>query len=490
MENKSAFGYTPPVADPMLSTKDRVPTVSTRAPSTLSTHAPSTLSERDKHLSTLVGRERAMADGRAMRIIGGVPPYNLVIQVFDPAQNLSHDISDDNDILTYGRQTLEDFEKGIITSVENQRAELQRERVNFKVNIAKPTKTKKKKGKNMNFIEESAGSKNFNGQLAFVPSQPVKTPEQSKKDASSKREAKARGKYLGMQVKASNGMLMTVYKYRNYHDIDVQFDDGTIVEHKEMGAFKRGQIAHPSVQAIPQKHAEAVKANTKQKASISKRLAKERKGETRIMRCGYIATIINYIDSGNVTVRFEDGCKKQKVAYAQFIIGCVAHPKKFTKPLPDGIKPGTIMEKPAAMAEKPATMMDKPAAMMEKPGTMMEMSATDSKTLIIQSTDELMPEVQAQDDKPAENPFLSATKGLGNGVKIAENPVAPVNELPIEIKSSRDIDQAAVPDIKRATPHDIKQTTPHDVSQTISLNITIPKEMLTQDNITLNIKLN
>ena len=39
---------------------------------------------------------------------------------------------------------------------------------------------------------------------------------------------------------------MTIIKYRSAKDIDIQFEDGTIVEHKSFSAFKRGFIYHPS----------------------------------------------------------------------------------------------------------------------------------------------------------------------------------------------------------------------------------------------------
>ena len=38
---------------------------------------------------------------------------------------------------------------------------------------------------------------------------------------------------------------MTIVRYGNKNDIDVQFDDGTIVEHKRYGNFKRGNIKNP-----------------------------------------------------------------------------------------------------------------------------------------------------------------------------------------------------------------------------------------------------
>ena len=43
----------------------------------------------------------------------------------------------------------------------------------------------------------------------------------------------------------NNGERMTIVRYGNALDIDVQFDDGTIVEHKQYGHFKVGKINSP-----------------------------------------------------------------------------------------------------------------------------------------------------------------------------------------------------------------------------------------------------
>lgn len=40
----------------------------------------------------------------------------------------------------------------------------------------------------------------------------------------------------------SNGMLMTIVAYRNDTDIDVQFENGTIVENQRYEDFKNGNI--------------------------------------------------------------------------------------------------------------------------------------------------------------------------------------------------------------------------------------------------------
>ena len=43
----------------------------------------------------------------------------------------------------------------------------------------------------------------------------------------------------------NNGEKMTIVRYDSARNIDVQFDDGTIVEHREYGAFKKGNVKNP-----------------------------------------------------------------------------------------------------------------------------------------------------------------------------------------------------------------------------------------------------
>ena len=51
---------------------------------------------------------------------------------------------------------------------------------------------------------------------------------------------------VGATTTAKNGLMMTIIAWRNVHDIDVQFDDGTIVYHKHYRNFLLGTIGHPN----------------------------------------------------------------------------------------------------------------------------------------------------------------------------------------------------------------------------------------------------
>lgn len=108
---------------------------------------------------------------------------------------------------------------------------------------------------------------------------------------------------LGETRMMNCGMEATIIRYGGYKDIDVRFEDGTVVEHKGYSAFKRGEIANPNVKTF---------AN--------------RLDETRMMKCGMKATIIRYGKYTDIDVRFEDGTIIEHRQYIQFKKGGIANP--------------------------------------------------------------------------------------------------------------------------------------------------------------------
>ena len=47
---------------------------------------------------------------------------------------------------------------------------------------------------------------------------------------------------------ANNGQIMTIINCRNSRDIDIKFEDGTIVKNKHYLAFLNGKIQNPNNQ--------------------------------------------------------------------------------------------------------------------------------------------------------------------------------------------------------------------------------------------------
>ncbi len=111
---------------------------------------------------------------------------------------------------------------------------------------------------------------------------------------------------------AKNGMQMTVVAYRRYNDIDVQFKDGTIARHKSYGNFKRGYIAHPSVR---EKNPDVL--------SYIHRI-----GEKNVAKNGLEMEIIGYRNCHDIDIKFEDDVVVYHKTYYDFENGNVLHPSR------------------------------------------------------------------------------------------------------------------------------------------------------------------
>lgn len=83
-------------------------------------------------------------------------------------------------------------------------------------------------------------------------------------------------------IHKSTGMVMTIIDYIDNHNITIQFEDGTTVEHKEYSAFKKGVIG-------------------------GYKEPQNKVGTTRKSTCGGMMTIIAILTHDKVKVRFEDG---------------------------------------------------------------------------------------------------------------------------------------------------------------------------------------
>ena len=105
--------------------------------------------------------------------------------------------------------------------------------------------------------------------------------------------------YIGQTRMMNCGMTATIITYRNNNDIDVQFENGNIRKHMKMISFKSGGIALESFDKIKTKCI----------------------GMTRTMNCGLKATIINYRNSNDIDVKFENGTISQHKCFNAFLKG-------------------------------------------------------------------------------------------------------------------------------------------------------------------------
>ena len=106
---------------------------------------------------------------------------------------------------------------------------------------------------------------------------------------------------------AKNGQRMTIIEYRNANDIDIQFEDGTIVKHRQYTSFKKGTIQNPNFNKIL-------------------KLKNNRKGETNTANNGQVMTIVEYRNVYDIDVMFEDNIIVKHKTYRNFKIGEIKNP--------------------------------------------------------------------------------------------------------------------------------------------------------------------
>ena len=118
-----------------------------------------------------------------------------------------------------------------------------------------------------------------------------------------KNESLPKEERIGQVGYNNQGLKMTIIKYHIQTNIDVQFEDGTIVEHKHYKNFKEGTIVNPN--------------------HISSRI-QNRVGETNINNKGFKMTIIEYRNARDIDIQFEDGTIIEHTTYAQFHQGTLS----------------------------------------------------------------------------------------------------------------------------------------------------------------------
>lgn len=102
--------------------------------------------------------------------------------------------------------------------------------------------------------------------------------------------------YINMTRTMNCGMKATIIEYRRCDDVDIQFENGTICQHKRFDAFLKGQIKRPY------------------------------EGKTKMMNCGLKATIIQHNGCNDIDIKFEDGTICKHTTFKAFNRSSIPHP--------------------------------------------------------------------------------------------------------------------------------------------------------------------
>lgn len=120
--------------------------------------------------------------------------------------------------------------------------------------------------------------------------------------------------HIGETIITNSGRKATIIAWRDKKDIDVEFEDGVIVAHKQYNNAKRGSIAHP----------EDGKFGAKWKYP-------NRLGEESISLKGEKMKIVAFTNVHNFDVQFEDGTIVHCTCYTDFQKGYIKNPNYFAK---------------------------------------------------------------------------------------------------------------------------------------------------------------
>lgn len=179
-------------------------------------------------------------------------------------------------------------------------------------------------------------------------------------------ELKSDANIVGLRRQMKSGEFATCIAYRTNVDIDIRFDDGTIRRHLTKTSFMNGDFTNPNKESRLSMNGEEVKMNCGQKAiciedrgcfdidiqfedgtvvtttrgafrigsvanpSLGRGAAVRSKnnfvGLEKVMNCGYKCKIIKYINAKDITVEFEDGIIVEHRYKSDFDRGNILHP--------------------------------------------------------------------------------------------------------------------------------------------------------------------
>ena len=141
----------------------------------------------------------------------------------------------------------------------------------------------------------------------------------------SKKKQTAEVDYVGKTYRQKGERLATITAYRSQKDVDIQFEDGHIIESVSLIRVLNGSLLHPAVKEEQRLLKE--KALEEEHSNRKDRYKNKYIGMTKKMNCGLNATIIDYNGCHDITIQFEDGYVRSGVRTDKFLSGKVARSK-------------------------------------------------------------------------------------------------------------------------------------------------------------------
>ena len=142
-------------------------------------------------------------------------------------------------------------------------------------------------------------------------------------------DEKQRKERVGETVVARNGLKATIIRYHRSSDLDIQFEDGTVVKGTTYNNFKKGVIKHPDIKEHVRDYdikRGVVKTTKREGLTTIESYRRKRLGEVGYNSLGLRMVIIKYNRSNDIDIQFDDGAITEHKTYEHFVAGWIPHP--------------------------------------------------------------------------------------------------------------------------------------------------------------------
>lgn len=121
-------------------------------------------------------------------------------------------------------------------------------------------------------------------------------------------EAKKYG--IGYKQTNRQGLMYKVIEYRNNKDVDVQFEDGLVIQHIPVTRLNQNTLNHPGYPVV----------------KLNRTPIENRLGESKLNNQGRKMTVVKYRSDSDIDVQFENGFVVEGTQYQLFERGTISDP--------------------------------------------------------------------------------------------------------------------------------------------------------------------